>query len=260
MKRPDPTDEIADAVREARFIAALTGAGISTGSGIPDYRGPDGVWTRNPAAERLSSIDAYVGDADVRRAAWRARAANPAFRAEPNRGHFAIAALGRAGYLHHLVTQNVDGLHQRAGTDRDLLVEIHGTIHEVACLSCGRRQPMGPVLERVRGGDDDPACGACGGILKSATVSFGEALDPDFVAAAVDAARQADLYLAIGTSLTVHPVAGLPRLAAERGARLVIVNAQPTPLDDYAEWVVREDVGAVLAAVAGRLGVRVPGH
>src|SRR5437879_6047076 len=160
----------------SRRIVALTGAGISTESGIPDFRGPQGVWTRNPKAERLSNIHHYMADREVRVESWKARLEHPAWSARPNAGHLALADLERKGLLHLLVTQNIDGLHQAAGTSTEILIEIHGTMREVMCMDCGERAPMERALERVRAGEEDPPCRTCGGILKSATISFGQSL------------------------------------------------------------------------------------
>lgn len=251
-------DEVARWIVDADRVVAMTGAGVSTASGIPDFRGPDGMWTKDPASERLFSLDAYLGDAEVREQVWRLRLDNPAFRAEPNAAHVALAELGRLGHLHALITQNIDGLHQTAGSDPDLVIEVHGTIHQVVCLSCERAVPTPDVLARVRAGDPDPRCEVCGGLQKTATISFGQSLDPARLQRAHDAAMGADVFLAIGSSLVVHPVALLPRTALERGARLVVVNAQPTPYDERADLVVRHDAGETLQtlvdAVAGRTG------
>ena len=249
-------DEVAAWLRESRSTVALTGAGVSTESGIPDFRGPNGIWTRDPASERLSNIGYYIANPEIRRESWRRRLDHPAWGASPNAAHRALAALEAAGRLELLVTQNIDGLHLAAGSSAERLVEIHGTIRETACLGCGDRRPMREVLARVAAGEPDPACERCGGILKSATVSFGQNLDPDLLARAEEAAATAELFLAVGTSLTVYPVARLPEIALDAGARLVIVNAEPTPLDDLAHAVIRGQAGEVLtdlvaAAVAG---------
>ena len=238
-------EEVAAWLRAAQRVLVLTGAGISTESGIPDFRGPQGVWTKDPAAQRLFTLQSYVADPAVRAEAWQRRLAHD-WGAEPNAGHRALVDLERSGRLELLATQNIDGLHQAAGSSPDLVVELHGTVWEVECLGCGARQPTGPVLDRVRAGEADPACEDCGGILKSATISFGQALVPSVLDRAVDAARGCDLMLAVGTSLTVHPAAGLCDLATGFGARLVIVNAEPTPYDDDAAAVLRDPIGEVL--------------
>jgi NAD-dependent deacetylase len=235
----------------AARIVVLTGAGISTESGIPDFRGPQGVWTTNPKAERLSNIHHYMSDPDVRRLSWQTRLEHPAWRAEPNAGHRALVALERSGRLHALITQNIDGLHQRAGHAAARVIEVHGTMREAMCMACGWRGPMGPVLDRVRAGEADPPCRLCGGILKSATISFGQALEPDVIGRAMRAAREADLLLAVGTSLQVYPIAGAVPLARASGARVVIVNGEPTPFDEVADAVLRDKIGRVLPEICG---------
>jgi len=239
-------DSVRGWVAAARRVVALTGAGISTESGIPDFRGPDGVWTRDPEAEKLSDIRHYLGDPAVRRRAWQKRLTAPAWQARPNAGHAALVELERRGALHALITQNIDGLHQKAGSSPDKVIEVHGTMHEVVCRGCARRGPMLPVLERVRAGEEDPACAQCGGILKSATILFGEGLQPGVMERALRAAEAADLLLAVGSSLQVYPVAGAVPAAKRAGARLVIVNAEPTPFDDLADAVLRGSIGEIL--------------
>ncbi|MCU0284362.1 MAG: Sir2 family NAD-dependent protein deacetylase [Candidatus Nanopelagicales bacterium] len=241
----DASEALGTLWAEAGSVAVLTGAGISTDSGIADFRGPNGLWTRNPAAQAMFDIRAYLRDPEVRRAAWANRRANPAWTAQPNAGHLALAALQRAGRVDALMTQNIDGLHQRAGA-ADVL-ELHGTMWEVLCLDCDRRWPTPEILARD---EDDPACTACGGILKTATISFGQALDRAVLEAAVQATQRADLLVAVGTSLQVNPVAGLAGLAD----RLAIVNAEETPYDDDAELVVRGSISQVLTAVADAVG------
>jgi NAD-dependent deacetylase len=224
----------------------LTGAGISTESGIPDFRGPQGVWTKNPGAEKMATLSNYVSDPEVRRRAWRNRVESPAWSAKPNAGHRALAELERSGRLHTLITQNVDGLHQAAGSSPERVVEIHGTIHEVSCLDCGERAPMERALARVRAGEDDPACRSCGGILKSATISFGQSLVARDLQRAELAARGCDLLLAVGSTLSVYPIAGVVPVAKRAGARVVILNAAATQMDQLADAVIRGPIGELL--------------
>ena len=243
-------DEIASALRSAGNVVGLTGAGISTESGIPDFRGPQGVWTKDPKAERLSTLQAYMSDRDIRVKAWRLRLDHPAWTARPNAGHLALAELERKGSLRTLITQNIDGLHQRAGTSPEILIEIHGTMREVVCMQCGERAEMQRALDRVRAGEEDPECRTCGGILKSATISFGQNLVREDLYRAERAAQSCDLFLAVGTSLAVYPVAYLPQAALDAGARLALFNAEPTPFDDQADWVVRHPLGECLPKLA----------
>lgn len=233
-------------------VLVLTGAGISTESGIPDFRGPEGLWTKDPAAERLATLDVYLSDPDVRRRSWRSRLETSRRQARPNDGHRALVELDRRGVLDTLVTQNVDGLHLAAGHDPAKVVEIHGTNREVQCMACSCRQPADAVLDRVRAGEDDPACrqpgpeGECGGILKAATISFGQSLVAEDLARAERAALRCDLILAVGTTLAVYPAAGLVPLARRAGAPVIIVNGEVTELDFLADAVVRGRIGEVL--------------
>ena len=230
----------------ATRIVVLTGAGISTDSGIPDFRGPQGVWTLNPKAERMSDIRHYVADPEVRRLSWQSRLAHPAWTAEPNAGHHALVALERAGRLHALITQNIDGLHQRAGNSEDVVVEVHGTLHRVVCLDCGERNRMAMALARVRAAEEDPRCVACGGILKSDTISFGQPLIPAVIDRALDAAATADVLLAVGSTLQVYPVAAAVPAAKASGAALIILNAGATPFDDLADVRITDSISDVL--------------
>ena len=245
-------DDVRRWVRDAARIVALTGAGISTESGIPDFRGPQGVWTKNPRAERLSDIRYYMADPEVRKASWQSRLAHPAFDAQPNAGHRALATLEQRGKLHALITQNIDGLHQKAGNSPDRVIEVHGTLHQVVCMACGSIAPMQHALDRVRAGEDDPPCRDCGGILKSATISFGQPLVPAVIDRAFACAGQADLFVAIGTSLQVYPIANAVDTAQRAGATVVIVNAEQTPYDDVAAAVMREPIGVVLPRLLER--------
>jgi NAD-dependent protein deacetylase/lipoamidase len=233
-------------VADADRIVALTGAGISTESGIPDFRGPQGLWTKNPLAEKLSDIRYYMSDPEIRKASWKSRLAHPAWTARPNAGHLALAALERRGRLHALITQNIDELHQLAGNSTDKVIEVHGTVRKVVCMTCGTTGPMHEALARVRAGEEDPPCHACGGILKSATISFGQPLVRGVIDRAFRCAGQCDLFLAIGTSLQVYPIAGTVETARTAGARIVIVNAEPTPFDAVADAVVRTPIGEAL--------------
>lgn len=234
-------------VAAARRITVLSGAGISTDSGIPDFRGPAGVWTKNPAAERTSTLVDYLSDPVVRAEAWRNRVGSPAWTAQPNAGHRAVVALQRQGRLVAVLTQNIDELHQRAGTDPKLVVELHGSMRHVVCWSCGEGGPMEPTLERIRAGEVDPACRSCGGILKSATISFGQSLDPLTLDRANDAARACDLLLAVGSTLTVHPAAGYVTVAKRSRAKVVIVNAEATAYDHLANAVIRGSISEALS-------------
>src|SRR5437016_7551705 len=239
-------------------IVALTGAGISTESGIPDFRGPQGVWTKDPKAERLSNIHEYMSNAEVRKLSWKSRLDHPAWRARPNAGRRASVEVERSGKLHGLSTQNIDGLHQQAGNSPEKVIEVHGTLHEATCMHCDWRGRMQPILDRVRAGEDDPPCERCGGILKSATISFGQPLVPAVIDRAMRAAGEAEVLLAIGTSLQVYPIAGAVPIAHAAGARIVIVNAEPTPFDDLADAVLRMPIGEVLPRVCGDLPSSAP--
>ena len=228
----------------------FTGAGISTESGIPDFRGPDGLWKR--VDPKLFTLQRYVSDPESRKTSWRMRLENPALTASPNAGHEAIVELEKMGKLSCLVTQNIDGLHQAAGSDPALVIEIHGTIHEVGCLSCGERAPMERALVRVRAGEEDPPCRTCGGILKSATISFGQNLVQDDLQRAYNEAERADLVLVAGSSLSVTPAAYIPLAGAQSGAKMVIVNGEATEHDASADIVIRGRTGTVLPELVRR--------
>ena len=236
-------------VVSAQSISLLTGAGISTDSGIPDFRGPQGVWTVSPDAEMMSNIDTYLTNEEVRKKAWQHRVSSDLWEAVPNPGHDAVVALERQGRLRCVVTQNIDGLHHAAGTDPDLIVEVHGSVRDAVCTGCDYRVPIELALERVRNGDDDPRCPECGGILKSSTVLFGENLPEDAMPRALDALRGSDLLIAIGTTLSVYPVAALVPAANQLGVPVVIVNGGPTDMDELADVVVRGSISEVLSAL-----------
>ena len=230
----------------AQRIVVLTGAGISTESGIPDFRGPQGVWTKNPQAEKLSNIHYYMSDPAVRKAAWQSRLDHFAWTARPNAGHRALADLEKRGKLHALITQNIDELHQMAGNSPAKVIEVHGTVRKVVCMACGRTAPMQAALDRVRAGEVDPPCRECGGILKSATISFGQNLVPEVIDRALRCAGEADLFFAIGSSLQVYPIAGAIETAGAAGAKIVILNAEQTPFDSMADALFRDPIGTVL--------------
>ncbi|POX61507.1 NAD-dependent deacetylase [Streptomyces sp. Ru62] len=231
------------------LVALLSGAGISTDSGIPDYRGPNGLWRRAPEAEKLVTYEYYMTDPEIRRRSWQMRRENRTLQAEPNAAHRAVAELEKSGVPVRVITQNVDGLHQLAGMPARKVLELHGSARSVVCTGCGARGPMEDALARVDAGEADPPCLECGGILKSATVMFGERLDPVVLGQAVAVTKACQVFIAVGSSLQVQPAAGLAGVAADHGARLVIVNAEPTPYDDLADEIVREPIGTALPAL-----------
>jgi NAD-dependent deacetylase len=233
-------------VDASRRIVVLTGAGISTDSGIPDFRGPQGLWTKDPRAEKLSDIRYYMSDPEIRKMAWQGRRVQFERNAQPNSGHEALALLERTGRLHALITQNIDGLHQQAGSDPANVIEVHGTMREVVCMRCGDRGPMADTLARLQAGEADPPCRLCGGILKSATISFGQNLVPAVIDRALRVSAECDLFLAIGSTLQVYPVAGTVEVAKRAGAKVVILNAEPTAMDDLADVILRGAIGEIL--------------
>jgi NAD-dependent deacetylase len=234
-------------------VAILSGAGISTDSGIPDYRGPQGLWRRDPEAEKLVTYDYYMSDPEIRRKSWQMRRTSPTWNARPNAAHEAVAQLAESGTPVRVITQNVDGLHQLAGMPDRKVLELHGSSRTVVCTGCEAAGSMTEALRRVEAGEEDPACRECGGILKSATVMFGQALDPAVLGEAVAVTKACDVFVAVGTSLQVQPAASLAGLAAENGARLVIVNAEPTPYDGLADEVVRDPISQALPALLAEL-------
>lgn len=246
------TDDVRTLTRwidESERITVLTGAGISTDSGIPDFRGPNGVWTKNPKAEKASNIQNFVSDPEVRKASWRDRLDNRAWSADPNDGHRALVQLEKRNKLVALLTQNVDGLHHAAGSSSTKVIEVHGTLREVACLECDYRDDMQIALDRVRQGEEDLDCPECGGILKSATISFGQSLVQKDLLKAEAAAENCELMIAIGTTLAVYPIAAVVPAAQRVGARIVIINAEPTEMDHLADLLIRESISEVLSIV-----------
>ncbi|MEV5756779.1 SIR2 family NAD-dependent protein deacylase [Streptomyces tendae] len=236
------------------LVAILSGAGVSTDSGIPDYRGPNGLWRRDPEAEKLVTYEYYMADPEIRRRSWLMRRETAALHAEPNAAHRAVADLERRGVPVRVLTQNVDGLHQLAGVSARKVLELHGTARACVCTGCGARGPMADALARIEAGEEDPPCLDCGGVLKPATVMFGERLDPVVLGEAAAISKACQVFVAVGTSLQVEPAAGLAGVAVEHGARLIVVNAEPTPYDDLADEVVREPIGTALPALLRGLG------
>ncbi|MGE0599320.1 MAG: NAD-dependent deacetylase [Dehalococcoidia bacterium] len=249
MQEQETIERVAGWLRESRYTVVLTGAGISTESGIPDFRGPQGVWTRDPEAEKRATIQHYMANRDARVASWQNRRNSPLMAAEPNAGHLALAELERKGHVHALITQNVDSLHLEAGTSIEKLIEIHGTVRDFVCMGCGERGAIERVMARVEAGEDDPPCRTCGGILKTATISFGQNLVAEDLERAQEVSSMCDVFLAIGTSLTVTPVAYLQRYALQAGAKLAILTAQETPYDQLAGAVLNGQIGDVLPRI-----------
>ncbi|MEU3219015.1 Sir2 family NAD-dependent protein deacetylase [Streptomyces sp. NPDC006971] len=241
------------------LVAILSGAGISTDSGIPDYRGPNGLWRKDPEAEKLVTYDCYMSDPDIRRRSWQMRRTSATWNARPNAAHRAVAELERSGTPVRVITQNVDGLHQLAGLPARKVLELHGTARKVVCTRCHARSPMAEALARVEAGEADPPCTVCGGILKSATIMFGERLDPVVLGEAMAIAKACEVFIAVGTTLQVQPAASLAGIAVEHGARLIVVNAEPTPYDELAAETIREPIGTALPALLMRLTAAMDG-
>ncbi len=244
---PEPIIALRELVRTSNRIVVFTGAGISTESGIPDFRGPKGVWnTQTPI-----DFNDFIGSEEVRRESWRRKFSGEGGfdRAEPNAGHRAITTLVEAGKISHVITQNVDGLHQKSGTPDSVVIELHGNASYATCLNCGQRFELellrGPFLIE----DKIPYCDDCGGIIKTATISFGQAMPVEQMQLAEAATLACDLFIAIGSSLVVYPAAGFPRMAKENGAHLVIINEQATDLDSFCDLVLHEQIGPVLSQV-----------
>ncbi len=252
---PDARDLAAaqELLRASRRVVVLTGAGISTDSGIPDFRGPDGLWTKDPAAEKLANIAAYRRDPEVRQRAWRRRLESSMWSRTPNVGHQALVDLERSGRLSLLITQNIDGLHRAAGTDPALLVEAHGNVREIVCLSCDLHFATAEIAQRVEDGELDPLCRNCGGILKPAVVFFGENLNPVDLERSFEASAACDLFLTVGTSLAVFPINETVTMARDGGARIVIINGEPTMFDRFAQVVLRSSISATLPALVSDL-------
>jgi NAD-dependent deacetylase len=248
----DLVEQIARWASAAKRGVAFTGAGISTESGIPDFRGPGGFWERNDASK--FTIQNYIRDPEHRKERWRMAVKGGFFMRtdlEPNAGHIALAKLEELGSIRGVITQNIDGLHAQAGNQ--VVLELHGTARRIACLSCGESWPAPEILQRVKDGEEDPQCSYCGGILKSATVSFGQQLPTDVVEEAHRWSLEADFFLVVGSSLVVYPAASFPQMARQVGAKLVIVNREATDQDSTADAVVHGDAGPTLSAIAERV-------
>lgn len=263
MKSENGNSSGGDALAAARAMLAaanrvmvLTGAGISTDSGIPDFRGPQGLWTKNPKAEKMATLQHYMADPEVRVASWQAKLESAFDVREPNAGHRALVELERQGRLDTLITQNVDGLHHRAGNSPERIVEIHGTVREVVCMQCDDRGPMESALERVRAGESDPACLKCGGILKSATISFGQGLVTRDLQRSERAAQRCDLALAVGSTLSVYPIANVVPIAKHAGARVIILNGGPTEMDALADVLLQGGISEWLPRLVADLAPR----
>lgn len=241
-------EELVALAAPATRIVAFTGAGISTESGIPDYRGPGGLWTTG----KPPTIGDFLSSDETRSEYWRRRRETyPDLVArQPNAGHRALVKLRQAGRLAGIVTQNIDGLHQKAGIDATMVKELHGTAHMVRCVQCEHREPGAEVQRRQEAGEIMPVCPACGAPMRSATVLFGESMPVEPLREAIELVRSCDLMLVIGSSLVVQPAARLPLLARDAGARLAFINREATPLDQYADVVIRADAGPVLTALA----------
>ena len=248
---PEDLSRLAELIASRNRMAIFTGAGISTESGIPDYRGPNGVWALNA----LPHIDDVRTDADAQREMWeyRRRRFPEMLAIEPNLGHLAITNLERLGKVLAVITQNIDGLHQKAGTHPERVIELHGSMHRMRCRNCGREYEALEIQSRLDAGEVDPRCVVCGGPLRPGTVLFGEPLPEDALRSAVRVAKATDFMLVVGSSLTVHPAARLPRIASQNGAKIAIINRTPTPIDTIADLRILADAGSTLTGALARL-------
>jgi NAD-dependent deacetylase len=244
-------DEVASWLRAAHGIVILTGAGISTESGIPDFRGPQGVWTKNPDAEKAATLRHYVSDPEVRIRSWQLRLTSGMWDAEPNAGHRALAKLVEQGKLSAIITQNIDGLHQRSGVPDSRIIELHGNTTYATCLDCGQRYELAPIRKAFEGKGELPVCTKCDGIVKTATISFGQAMPEIPMLRAQEEAVNCDLFIVLGSSLVVYPAASFPQLARRKGAKLAILNRDPTDQDDKADLVIHGEIGPTLSRVVG---------
>ena len=258
MKDLFPSDDdlniAAQWLQEASRVVAFTGAGISTDSGIPDFRGPNGLWTKNPLAEKTSTLSYYLNDPEVRKVAWQGRERTFDGSAQPNDGHRALVAIQNAGKLSAVVTQNVDGLHQDSGIHVDNVLEVHGTIKFGRCWTCNDRRPMAEFIARVRAGEVDPPCELCGGIVKSDAILFEQALDPHVINRSFQEAESCDVLLAIGSTLAVTPAAYVVDRARAADSRVIIINGGPTERDRYADLILQGGITEILTDLVARAG------
>ncbi len=228
-------------------VVVFTGAGVSTESGIPDFRSPGGIWSRYDLDD--FTIQRFVSDKAARKRNWQFRKEFVSANYQPNPAHYAIVELEKLGKLTCVITQNIDGLHHAAGNSEERIIELHGTIKYAKCLDCNDHLPLIDVLKRIDGGEDDPHCKKCGGLLKAATVSFGEAMPQDKMYLAERSSQECDLFIVIGSSLIVFPAAGMPLIAKRAGAKLVIINYTATDMDSQADVVVHAKAGNVMKAI-----------
>jgi len=245
----DDIERLRDMIASATRIVAFTGAGISTESGIPDFRSPGGMWTKNQPIY----FDDFVSSEEMRREAWRRRFATDEtlLEAEPNAGHRALARLVEQGRMSVIITQNIDGLHQRSGVPDSKVIELHGNTTYATCLDCGQRYELAPIKRAFLGSGRLPICEKCDGLVKTATISFGQAMPEIQMARAQDETMACDLFIVLGSSLVVYPAAGFPRVAKRKGAKLVIVNREPTDQDDDADLVLHAEIGSTMSRVVG---------
>ncbi len=245
----DETERLHDLIASAKRIVAFTGAGISTESGIPDFRSPGGIWTKYQPIY----FDDFMSSEEMRREAWRRKFATDETmqKAEPNAGHRALAKLVEQGKMTAIITQNVDGLHQRSGVPESRIIELHGNSTYASCLDCGHRHELEPIKKAFVGKGTLPICEKCDGVVKTATISFGQSMPEIQMARAQDETMACDLFIVLGSSLVVYPAAGFPRIAKRKGAKLVIVNRDPTDQDPDADLVVHGEIGPTMSRVVG---------
>ena len=251
----EATEEVARLILEAEKVSVFTGAGVSTESGIPDFRSPGGIWSRYDPED--FTIQRFVADKEARKRNWEVRKELVSADYQPNPAHHAIRELEELGKLSCVITQNIDGLHHAAGNTEEKIIELHGTIKFAKCMDCNDRLLLTDVLERFDKGETDPHCKKCGGLLKAATVAFGEAMPQDKMRRAELCSRECDLFIVIGSSLVVYPAASMPIIAKQAGAKLVIINFAPTNMDSQADVVIHEKAGPVMEAIMEKVRERI---